>query len=265
MITSNPSSIEQLLEERKNEVLYHPGGERWCTVKGKDLPWVPSVTTFLGTVLNKGIGFETWLGNAVSYKDACRDRDEAATRGTLVHNLCEQLMINKRLDVSDEILAEYGEKVTKRLMQFEAWYNSNKPEVCTTEYKLYHESLPFSGTPDIVCDMGDGLSIIDIKTGAPYQSHQLQLSCYKMLWDANFPEYPIKNLYGLYLKDSWISKVEPLVKAYKHVPKTVDDVYNVWKWMVNDKLIPKTKKPVKTSFSLFGNILESALISEDNL
>ncbi len=115
---------------------------------------------------------------------------------------------------------------------------------------MYHPDVPFSGTPDIVAYLPDlGLTLIDIKTGAPYESHQLQLTCYKMLWDALFPEAPIESLYGLYLKGSWISKVEPNFKAYKYVPEVIEHLVGVWRWMVGETG-PKGRKPVKTIFQL---------------
>ncbi len=108
--------------------------------------------------------------------------------------------------------------------------------------KLVHKDIPYSGTPDIVCMIDDKIHMVDIKTGAPYTSHELQLTCYKALWDANFPEYPIDIMGGLYLKDSWLSKVEPIYKKYKYVPNVVNNVYNVWLWQNGGKPKPKSKK-----------------------
>ena len=212
--------INKLLQERKQDIIYHEGDERWCSIKGRKL-WKPSVTTFIGAVLNKGIGYDMWLGNAISYKEACKERDIAAKRGTIVHNLCEELMLKGFLNVPEDIVDDYKDEVLKRLMSFESWYINTKPKIVTTEYKLYHQDVPYSGTPDIICEINGKLCIIDIKTGAPYQSHQLQLTCYKKLWDTIFPEYPIQELYGLYLKDSWITKVEPIAKKYKYDEDTI--------------------------------------------
>tara|TARA_Y100000593_G_scaffold82070_1_gene153927 strand:+ start:11903 stop:12652 length:750 start_codon:yes stop_codon:yes gene_type:complete len=243
---------KSLLKSRAIEIIYHEGNERWCAPKGTK-QWKPSVTTFLGATLNKGIGYDTWLGNALSYKDACKERDMAARRGTIVHDLCEKLIKEGNISIPEELNKEFGEAISKRMMSFELWYRQHCPEIITTEYKLYHPSLPFSGTPDIVCKINDKMTLIDIKTGNPYPTHQLQLTCYKMLWDAVFPEHPIQEMYGLYLKDSWISKVEPQYKKYKYAPEVVNNVHAVWEWIAGGKPWPKSKYPVKLSFSIKEN------------
>ena len=238
-----------LLKSRATDIIYHDGDERWCAPKGTQ-QWKPSVTTFLGATLNKGVGYDTWLGNAISYKDACKERDFAAERGTIVHDLCENLIKDGSISIPEDINKKFGEAISKRMMSFEFWYKQHCPEIITTEYKLYHPSLPFSGTPDILCIINNKLCLIDIKTGSPYLTHQLQLTCYKMLWDAIFPEYPISEMYGLYLKDKWISKVEPQFKKYKYTPEVVNSVYEVWTWLFGGKPWPKSKYPVKLSFSI---------------
>jgi hypothetical protein len=171
-------------------------------------------------------------------------------RGTIVHDLCEELLISQSVNVSEGIVNDYGDAVCKRLMSFKDWHDNVRPEVITTEYKLYHEDVPYSGTPDIICYVNGKLSIVDIKTGAPYPSHQLQLTCYKELWDAIFPEYPIEELYGLYLKDNWITKVSPNFKKYKYDNETVQSVFQVWGWQNGGKAWPKDKAAVPTSFRL---------------
>jgi len=241
-------TLKKLLKERKQEVNYHPGNERWCAVKGYS--WVPSVTTFIGATLSKGIGFDKWLGDSPSYSLACEYRDAAARRGTLVHELCEELMIKGTLALPETILSSYGDEVAKRMMSFEEWFKTIKPTVVALEYKLFHESLPYSGTPDIICYIDDELCIIDIKTGAPYQSHELQLTCYAQLWNANFPEYPIQKVYGLYLKDTWKTKVLPLTKEWKINEEAVASVYSVWEWLMGGNPKPKSKAPVKTVYRL---------------
>jgi len=241
--------IQDILEERKQTIIYHKSNERWCAIEGTQ-QWKPSVTTFIGGVLNKGVGYDTWLGNANSYKEACKDRDIAAERGTTVHNLCEELIVEGKLTIPEDILFLFGDAVSKRVMSFAFWYDQYRPEVVTTEYKLYHPDVPYSGTPDIVAYVNGKLSIIDIKTGAPYPSHHLQLTAYKILWDTIFPEFPIEATYGLYLKDGWISKVEPMFKKFPHLSDELDATFALWKWMNGGKPWPKDKYPVKTSFSL---------------
>tara|TARA_R100000808_G_C2115367_1_gene128172 strand:+ start:278 stop:1036 length:759 start_codon:yes stop_codon:yes gene_type:complete len=221
------------------------GEERWYRIPGQT-KWLPSVTTMIGSVLNKGEGFEKWLGDNPSYDIACEKRDKAAVLGTLVHDQCEKLL-------HGETIVEMNDKrVIKRLMSFVAWYKEHKPKVITTELKLVHPNVPYSGTPDIICLIENELCLVDIKTGSPYETHQLQLTSYKTLWDNIFDKYPIKRMYGLYLKDTWISKVSPNFKEYKYCPNEVESVYNLWKWKKGGNPSPKKGYPLNTQFKLQG-------------
>lgn len=51
-----------------------------------------------------------------------------------------------------------------------------------SEIKLTHPSLPFIGIIDRVQIMGEGLEIIDFKTGKPSEDHRRQLLRYALLW-----------------------------------------------------------------------------------
>ncbi len=238
--------LKQLISEYKPRIERNTGDERWYRIVSKT-KWLPSVTTMIGSVLHKGEGFEKWLGDNPSYDIACEKRDKAAVLGTLVHDQCEKLL-------HGETIVEMQDKsVIKRLMSFTEWHKEYKPDVAVTELKLVHPDVPYSGTPDIVCYINGKLHMVDIKTGNPYETHQLQLSCYKTLWDNIFPDYPIEKMYGLYLKDSWISKVAPNFKEYKYTPKEVDCVYKLWKWKKGGNPKPKSGYPLKTHFKLKVN------------
>jgi hypothetical protein len=233
---------------------YHPdierndGDERWYRIKD-ETKWLPSVTTMIGSVLNKGVGFEKWLGDSPSYDIACQKRDEAAQTGTIIHKMCEQLLKGDTVNFDEEFS---DKSYLKRLFSFVKWYEIHKPEVIALELKLVHSDILYSGTPDIVCMIDGKIHMVDIKTGAPYDSHELQLTCYKALWDANFPKYPIDEIYGLYLKDSWISKVEPMYKKYSYNIDAVDSVYNLWLWQHKGKPKPKSSMPLPKHFKLKG-------------
>ena len=235
------------------DILVNTQDERWY--KTEDNPWRPSVTSIIGSVLNKGKGFESWLGNQPSYKIACEERDEKAELGTRVHKACEAYLKGETIQGGTD-----DNEFNKRMMQFDAWYDTYKPEIITQEYQMYHPDVPFSGTPDIVAYIPEqGLCLIDIKTGAPYENHELQLTCYKMLWDTLFPDTPITTIYGLYLKGNWITKVEPNFKKYTYVPEVVEHIVGLWRWMYSETG-PKGRKPVKTIFKM-----KKELADVDNL
>jgi len=65
-----------------------------------------SSTTILDNVMAKGIGFDMWLGNANSYKDAMEYGKERADIGTMVHALCMYLVWGETVDCRDGFLNE---------------------------------------------------------------------------------------------------------------------------------------------------------------
>ena len=64
---------------KSTQIIRHHGDNRWYTRRSK-LDWKPSVTSVIGGAVDKGKGFELWLGNQPSYEAACNVRNEAARR-----------------------------------------------------------------------------------------------------------------------------------------------------------------------------------------
>ena len=60
--------------------------------KEEDREYIYSPTTILSNTLNKGLGFDMWLGNATSYKDAMDYARERAFLGTMTHAMIMWLL-----------------------------------------------------------------------------------------------------------------------------------------------------------------------------
>ena len=155
------------------DIRRHESGDRWYAPVGS-YNWKPSVTTIIGGTLNKGKGFEQWLGNHPSYKIACEERDKAADRGTLVHDLAEKYMHGESVETEDE-------EICKHLMSFEKFWRDNEIQMIDTELFMWHKDVPWAGTCDIIAKMNGKYAIIDIKTGGYYKSHEIQLNMYAEL------------------------------------------------------------------------------------
>ena len=127
-----------------------------------------------------------------------------------------------------------------------------KPSVICQEIFLYHKDLPWAGTPDIVAEVDGRLSIIDIKTGDYRKSHEIQQLMYKDLWNKIFPECPIQNIYGLYVKGKWMK--EPTYGYRKfNIDNTIHkNVYRLWCFLnfPYGKPKPKAKAKLKEVFKL---------------
>jgi len=215
-----------------NKVVAKEGKTRWYSVAGSR-EWVPSVTSILSAA-GKGEFFDKWLANQGSWEKACEVRDKAAKRGTMVHEISEDLLNG------EEVVLDAGPEIVKRIMCLEQWYDDYKPEVIMQEIMLAFPGIRFARRFDILARIDGKNVLIDIKTGGHYKTHDLQATMYKILWDTIIEhteagnEYMIDEMYGLYLNDKWKKKPNPTFKQLKFLPKVVEGVADLWYWLNSD-------------------------------
>ena len=217
-------------------------GRRWYS-KGESKNWKPSVTTVIGETCAKGKFFEEWLMK--NGLNAMQLRDEAAERGTEVHEAVEKLLDKEEVTTTSEF-------IQKSLMSFEKWYSDTQPRVEAKELFLYHKDIPWAGTPDIIAEVNGRLSIIDIKTGDYRKSHEIQQLMYKDLWNSIFPTHRVEDIYGLYIKGKWIKEPSYGFRKFKTDTDIHDKVYDLWCFLnfPYGKPWPKQKAKLKEVFSL---------------
>ena len=217
-------------------------GRRWYS-KGESKNWKPSVTTVIGETCAKGKFFEEWLMK--NGLNAMQLRDEAAERGTEVHEAVEKLLDKEEVTTTNEF-------IQKSLMSFEKWYSDTQPKVEAKELFLYHKDIPWAGTPDIIAEVNGRLSIIDIKTGDYRKSHEIQQLMYKDLWNSIFPTHRVEDIYGLYIKGKWIKEPSYGFRKFKTDTDIHDKVYELWCFLnfPYGKPWPKQKAKLKEVFSL---------------
>ena len=225
------------------DIRRHESGDRWYAPVGS-YDWKPSVTTIIGGTLNKGKGFEQWLGNHPSYKIACEERDKAADRGTLVHDLAEKYMHGESVEAQDE-------EICKHLMSFEKFWRDNEIQMIDTELFMWHKDVPWAGTCDIIAKMNGKYAIIDIKTGGYYKSHEIQLNMYAELLSKITGE-EIGILAGLYTKGKWIREPNYQLKKFKFNLDIAMSVDSVWRFLNGGNPKPKIKAKLKTTFQIGG-------------
>ena len=126
----------------------------------------PSVT-FVLSYFPKGKHFEEWLKKVGYASDFIVKK--AADEGTLVHNLIEQYLLGKKVDLMENDNPKYDIKVWKMFLRFVEFWETTNAELVETEVFLYSDSLNIAGTCDLVCKINDKLWVIDVKT-----SNQLQ-------------------------------------------------------------------------------------------
>ena len=223
------------------DIRRHESGARWYAPVGS-YDWKPSVTTIIGGTLSKGKGFEQWLGNHPSYKIACEERDKAADRGTLVHDLAEKYMHGESVQAEDE-------EICKHLMSFEKFWRDNEIQMIDTELFMWHKDVPWAGTCDIIAKMNGKYAIIDIKTGGYYKSHEIQLNMYAELLSKITGE-EVGILAGLYTKGRWIKEPNYQLKKFKFNLDIAISVDNVWRFLNGGNPKPKMKAKLKTKFEI---------------
>ena len=227
-------------------------GRTYYDPDDEDRKCIYSSTTILN-VLSKGGFFSSWLkthGN-----DCDRIMNEAATKGTIIHVCCSVIAGGEDLRTDTKLYDkgrtyEITEDIYHNILAFKKFYLENRPVIKAIELSLYSRDIPFAGTCDYIAVMKDKngdpkLCLIDIKTGKEYpKNHSLQLTSYKILFDALYGEEfgTIDELYCLYLKDSgnyklkkykfneqeWLSTVHVFhymnSNAYGKMPKIKDDI-----------------------------------------
>tara|TARA_Y100000593_G_C4280130_1_gene322332 strand:+ start:234 stop:605 length:372 start_codon:yes stop_codon:yes gene_type:complete len=107
---SYPDLVENNLVTSKIPIKRHdtPHGR---TYYQRDEPvenrtYIYSSTTIIDNVLDKGVGFKMWLGNAKSYDDAQKYAKERADVGSIVHALCMYIIWGETVDCRNGFLLE---------------------------------------------------------------------------------------------------------------------------------------------------------------
>jgi len=126
--------------------------------KGK--PWPDKLSRTKVAELLKGIHYE--------------DRDQAANRGTAVHNLAEKLAHGEEVEVPEPLTGH----VDSYLQFLEDW----QPTDALLEFVVGNTTHRYSGTGDMIATLVDGRRwLLDIKTSrsGPYGEVALQLAGYR--------------------------------------------------------------------------------------
>ena len=243
-------------------------------VKTEDRTYLYSSTTILDNVLNKGIGFNMWLGNSISYVAAMDYAKVRARIGTITHQLCMYLIWQKIVDCThgvfneDSMSIEYiPDEVKLRLQAFIDFCHDNEPESIATEISLYTLDeledgqllYPWAGTADNVMKIKDEIYLIDIKTGKAYdKSHTLQLTSYKILWDHIYGEEhgKIDKMACLYLN----SKGKYKLVEYKFAMEEWFWIYAIFEYMLKNKRgkmpVIKEKVELPSKYSIINEEIE---------
>jgi hypothetical protein len=102
-------------------------------------------------------------------------RDEAASLGSAVHNLADELVSGRPLSVESPLAHEYAKGYAE-------WWQASGWRLRLSEAVVVHPDVGYGGTFDLLAYDRDGKTVLaDIKTGkAVYKEAILQLTAYGM-------------------------------------------------------------------------------------
>jgi ATP-dependent exoDNAse (exonuclease V) beta subunit len=180
-----------------------------------------SVTNFLG-LISDNTWLEEWKAR-VGEDKAKQISDIAKTRGTAVHDLCEQYLLN-------------NDKYALKAMPFNLLsFNSLKPfldehvnKIYGLEHRLFSKKLKLSGTADCICEWDGTLSILDFKTSKSIKTIEdipnyfLQAVIYAAM---------LHEMYGL------VAKKLVIAMMVDHEPKAQIFVEDTGPWLRKFKLL----------------------------
>jgi hypothetical protein len=164
-------------------------GNRFYSTPNGD--YYSSVTTILQS-LPPSPHFIKWLKENGS--DSDKIRDEAAARGTVIHQAIERINNNEevRVDTRFKIKDGYERTLTFDEIHAVLGYLKAREELgivpVANEMQVFCSEHKYAGTLDMLAYVGDDLYIIDIKTGALSPSATLQLSAYQYALENDYPE-----------------------------------------------------------------------------
>tara|TARA_Y100000114_G_scaffold139860_1_gene144254 strand:- start:23 stop:709 length:687 start_codon:yes stop_codon:yes gene_type:complete len=132
-------------------------GRRYITPSGDAYP---SVTTVLSEYNKKAI--LEWR-QRVGAEEANKISRVAANRGTRVHSLCENYLLNKLTELKEQSLMP---DVKQMFSSIKPIMDTNIGDVYATEQALYSNVMKLAGRVDCIADWQDELAVIDFKTSS---------------------------------------------------------------------------------------------------
>ena len=186
---------KEIIEINKTRGVYRitTPDERWYTISVQNretgLPeykYIPS-TTWITNYVYKGLAYYRWLAEKKNWDEAEAIKNEAADRGSKIHQALEILIggasvtmedkfRNNTTEQDEELKAEEYEAV----LAFKNWYDEIKPEFLLKETTVISGKYNFAGTVDCVAKIDGQIYIIDWKTSQyVWPSMEAQISSYK--------------------------------------------------------------------------------------
>lgn len=171
--------VHEPFEFHKLKRIDTPAGRRYCTPAGAVYP---SVTTVLSAMKDQS-GLKAWRERV---GEAKKIGAQAATRGTHMHRMCEEYLLNHPVGPDPHPLG------LNRAM-FESIrpiLDAHVTKVHGIEFPVYSDRLQTAGTVDFFCEFDGKKTVLDFKTSTRakreewIESYFIQATIYAMcLWE----------------------------------------------------------------------------------
>lgn len=213
----------------------------------------PSVTTILHDIMPENKILTNWkvsMGKEASEAYTM----ERANYGTFIHGQLASLMMTRSYDLDGmyEALAKYAERnclpiafadaheeeAKADIIAFAKWMKDYDVRPYAIEIAIYSPTLKVAGMIDCVCTMrkyaiddkknADNAerinAIVDFKSGKKgfHDEYKIQLELYRRMWNENFPETPIEQIFNIAPKD-WLGTVKKQ-PSYSFEEQTADPI-----------------------------------------
>ena len=190
----------------------------------------PSVTTVLDKTSDKShlIAWRQRVGES----QAAEITKRAATRGTATHLLCEKVVLNQPIDLSQERPID-----VHLFKQLEPWLRENVDNIRCSEGQLFSHKLKVAGSVDLIANYRNQAAIIDFKTSLKnkrkdwIENYFMQCAMYSyMFWEMTQIHHPTlvvaiaveeENVPQIFVEhvNDWIDKAQDRCKKYHAMAK----------------------------------------------
>jgi hypothetical protein len=189
----------------------------------------PSVTTVLSKTKDQ-THLNAWR-KRIGEEAAAKITAQAGRRGTATHLLCEKLVLNEPIDLTQEMPMS-----VHLFKQLEGFLKQNVNGVRVSEGSLFSHKLKVAGSVDLIANYGNQAAIIDFKTSRAnkrkdwIEDYFMQCAMYSyMFWEMTQLHHPTlvvaiaveeENKPQIFVEhvNDWIDKAQDRCKKY-HMAK----------------------------------------------
>lgn len=194
-------------------------GRKYATPTGERYP---SITTILDATKDKSFLIE-WR-KRIGESEANKITQKSANRGTKLHSVCEQYLLN---ELNDFKIKTMMPDIKDFFLQLRPFIDSNIGDVYGLEQALYSHELKTAGRTDCIAEWNGKLSIVDYKNSRREKTEEMiegyfvQCTAYALMFE-EITARPINQIVVLIASEEgkpqvFVKEKQPYVSKLKHL------------------------------------------------